>query len=330
MNIKPLGAAPQQPNAQPSSRDRAVAAFNQANQQAQSAQPVLDASNVSPEEMSAIIPATEQVEEIENKVEEQKPEEQSEISRKYAQLARQEKAFRDKVRQQEQAYKQRLAELEQKQQVKQPEVDMTKYRSIDQIKQDALQVLADAGVSYEELTQQILNQTPRDPRMDKEVSELRQQIQELKQAKDDAKKWQEEQQTQQYQAAVKQIENDVKSLINSDPNFETIKATKSSKDVVDLITETYHKDGILMTVEEAAQQVEDYLVDEALKFTQINKIKQKLAASSATKQQAKPEQTPGKTDPKQPQMKTLTNQTGVSRQLSAKERAILAFKGELK
>lgn len=111
-----------------------------------------------------------------------------------------------------------------------------------------------------------------------------------------------------------------------DPYFETIKQTNSVSDVVDLITATYEKDGILLSVEEAAKEVEDYLVDEAMKLTRIGKIKQRLAASTTAK--VSQEQTPA--PKKQTQMKTLTNAASTTRQLSAKERAILAFRGELK
>jgi hypothetical protein len=73
--------------------------------------------------------------------------------------------------------------------------------------------------------------------------------------------------------------------------------------------------------------VEDYLVDEAVKLANIGKIKKRLSTAPAVPAKTE-KQTPTN---KQPQtMKTLTNATASTRQLSARERALLAFKGELK
>jgi phosphopentomutase len=117
------------------------------------------------------------------------------------------------------------------------------------------------------------------------------------------------------------------SLVKNDPNFEAIRASGKGavKQVVQLIERTFDQDGILLTVEEAAQAVEDHLVEEATKLTRIGKIQQRLAANAKTAQ--KPVQTTGQS----PQAsKTLTNTMSTARPLSARERALLAFKGELK
>ncbi|MDE2106538.1 MAG: hypothetical protein KGL39_55500, partial [Patescibacteria group bacterium] len=107
----------------------------------------------------------------------------------------------------------------------------------------------------------------------------------------------------------------------------TIRATNSVKDVVDLIEQTFKEEGRVMDVEEAANEVENYLLEEIEKLTRIEKLKKRMEAKPAATPKSD-EQTPQK---KQPQtMKTLTNAASSSRQLSAKERAILAFKGELK
>lgn len=258
-----------------------------------------------------------------------KPEQDPALSRQFAQIARQERALRAKAQQQDAAFKAKeaaLAAREAELAAKQP--DLSQYIPKDRIKQDFLGVMAEEGVSYDALTQQILNQQPKDPRVEATISRLESKIKALEEQNNANKQSAQEQQTQAYQAAVKQIRMDVNSLVDSDPNFETIKATRSTKDVVDLITQTYDKDGILLSVEDAAQQVEDYLVEEAMNLTKIGKIKKKLGMTSSTP--PKPAATPNKSaDTKQP-MKTLTNAASSSRQLSARERALLAFKGELK
>lgn len=299
--------------------------------------PVANANNVSVEELSAIQSTQPtQTPEITDKntpseAEETAPETPKQdpaLTRQFAQLARQERALRAKAQQQDQAIKAREADLirrESELQAKAP--DLTKYIPRERLKEDALSVLDEAGISYDELTQQIIGRQPTDPRVTATIGRLEAKIQELEEANKSSQKTYQDQQQASYQAAVKQIKMDAVALVKADPNFETIKATNSVNDVVELITKTYDKDGILLTVEEAAQEVENYLVEEALKLTQVQKIKARLAQNAQT---GKTEQ---KTQPKAQQtqpMKTLTNATSSSRKLSARERAMLAFKGELK
>lgn len=330
---------------------RAIAAFSQQ----PPSQVVQNQNQVQPEEMKAIVPPAQRQsdsivdqqdqvlteEAVETAPEEVKeaaappPAEDPSLSKQFATLARQEKALRARAQQQEQAYKAKEAALTAREQElnsksNQPATDMTRYISKDMFKHDPYSALIEVGMTPEEAANTLITQTPMDPRVKSTVSRLEQEIRDLKAANEQAKVSAQESQSQAYKAAVRQIETDTTNLVNSDPNFETIKATSSIRDVVDLIEKTYAEDGILLSVEEAAQQVEDYLVDEALKIAKLSKIQQRLspvapktASSSAQTPAAKPEQKP------QP-MKTLTNATASTRQLSAKERALLAFKGELK
>lgn len=337
MKIVPVASpqqiAPHQSN-QTTLVQKAVEAFKAAGQTQET--PVINPSKVSPEEMTAITTPTQEVRDTSTEaiadasVPESKPD--PAISRQFAQLAKQERALRQKVQQQEIAIKAREAAISAKEaelNARSTSPDLSKYVQRDRIRQDALSVLDEVGVSYDELTQQIITRQPTDPRVTSTISRLENKIAELEKANKDTAKSYEDNQQQQYQAAVKQIELDTKSLVRQDPNFETIKATNSVRDVVELITETYKKDGVLLTVEEACQQVEDYLVEEATKLTRISKIKARLEKTNSSnpavqkQQAAQRQQQPGT-------MKTLTNNTASSRQLSAKERAILAFRGELK
>lgn len=252
------------------------------------------------------------------------------LSRQFAQLARQEKALRAKVQQQEAAWKQREADLKAREAAltSQAAPDLSQYIPRDRLKSDPLSVLAEAEVSYEDLTQRIVNRVPVDPQVQATINDLKAQIQELKKYNEDGKKSATDNQQAQYQAAVKQIHKDATALVKSDPiAYEAIHKTGTVKDVVKLIEDTYNKDGILMTVEEAAQEVENYLVEENFNMaTRIDKIKKRLG-------QVAPAQAPAKqspVSPQQSQMKTLTNATSSSRPLSARERALLAFEGKLK
>lgn len=330
----------------PDLKARAVAAFNQANQQP-AAQVVQNQNSISAEEMGAIIPQSSQqvdkVADIEETVEtaeapseevpkaESKPKEDPALSRQFAQLARQERALRAKAAQQDQALKAREAAI----QAREAEISSKSqqyqdgYISKDRLLRDTLGTLAEAGINYEEITRQAMNQTARDPRMEAMVDELKAEIKTLKQANETSQKTYNEQQQQAYQAAVKQIRQDAVSLVKADPiAYEAIAKTGSVKDVVDLITQTYDKDGVLLTVEEAAQEVENYLIDQGVNtLGRIDKIKKKLGMNASSS--AQKTQTPSPTKQTQP-MKTLTNATSSTRPLSARERAILAFGNKLK
>jgi hypothetical protein len=249
------------------------------------------------------------------------------LSSHYANLARKEKALRAK----ESQIKAREAAIRAKEEAAKPQTpaapafDESKYIPKDLLKSNALQALADAGVSYEEITELMLNQpAQQDAQRIAYERRLEAKLQELESKQAAVQKSIEQQQTTAYQQALRQIKSEVSQLVDTDPGFETIKATGSVSDVVDLIEKTFNKDNVLLSVEEAAQAVEDYLVEEATKLAKIEKIQKRLkpnASSQASVEKPQP-------DDKKQQLKTLTNAVGVSRQLTAKERAVLAFKGE--
>ncbi len=350
MKIQPVAgpAAVQQTTTnETAAKARAVAAFQSAGQQ-QPQQPVRSQNAIQPEEMGAIGAQKDSSEdEVEQGAESQAPEsseaapeaqEQTPaakpLSEQHLALIRREKAIRAQAQKQEQAFKareaalaQREAELSKTQAPEKP--DYSGYISKDMLKSNALQALAEANVSYEELTQQILNQGTMDPRAERMLANMEAKIQKLEAAAEEGKKREQTAQEEQYSAAVKQIETDVKKMITIDPEYEMIKVTGSYKDVVDLIKETWNQKGELLTNEEAARQVEEYLVEEAEKLAKIEKIRKRLNPAASTQAKTTQVQQPSVQTQKQaPQMKTLTNTNSVSRQLSARERALLAFKGE--
>lgn len=362
-----MKVVPTSPAAQPtgqsqaqSSRDRAISAFMQGGGQ----QPVQNQNAIAPEEMGALQQnRIERKEEDEDDHKEETPEvvemaaetpetpqveptaeepKESEVkdpalSRQFAQLARQERAMRAKAQQQEQVLAQREAALKAREAelAAKDQEYRSGYISKQQLKQNALAVLEAEGITYDDITQQALNPQTIHPMVQQTIETLKAEIAELKKASETAQKSQTEAQENQYKAAIKQIETKVSNLVNKDPAFETIKATNSIKDVVDLIEQTYKEDGILLTEEEAAQQVEDYLVEEAMKLAKLQKIQKRLqpAPASTTPAEVKAAAQTLAAHAKQAKqtqpMKTLTNASSVpARQMTARERAIAAFKGE--
>lgn len=322
-------AATEMPAAPLSARERAIAKMMEgATPNQEQTLPVQNASKVSPEEMSAVTGTSPETK-TENPTNEEatpaeaKPKDEP-LSAQYAQLARKEKSLRlemQKLKQEREAFK---AEREAAKAPAQPQFDPSKYVSKEQLQKDAWSVLNDSGITYDQLTEQAMNQpSPEIIQTRQMVAQLQAEIKALREGQDATKASIQEQQTQSYQQAVNQIRNDARNLVASDPDaYEAIKTTNSVDDVVDLIEKTFKEDGILMTVQEAAKAVEEYLSEEAFKLTQLKKIQQRLKPAG-TPAGTTPQQKEASGTQKQPS-KTLTNAVGTTRQLTARERALMA------
>lgn len=340
MQVAPKNAPPSPSDGQPkpmSTRERAIAAFNAASkgQEQAAATPPVNPSQVSPEELGAVKAPNVEQNDTTEAVADSTPKEatppkeestQPPLSTQYAVLARKEKALRAKVQAQEADLKSREAALQAREEaIKAKDSEyQTNYIQKNRFKTDPMTALNEAGLSYDELTQLALSPKPQtDPALLSVIEALKSQVEELRGSQEKFKQSSEDNAKQQYQQALNNIKAEVTSLVNTDPEFETIQATGSIGDVVDLIEAEFKASGRLMSVDEAAKEVEEYLVEEAIKIGRLKKIQQRLAPK-ATSASETPKQ-PGQT-----QTKTLTNTMATSRPLSARDRAILAFKGELK
>jgi hypothetical protein len=238
-----------------------------------------------------------------------------ELSPKFAALARKERALRSQA----QALKAKEEAL------KAQESDYsTKYIPKDRLMKETLAVLQEQGITYDQLTGMILNQPgPQDiasQKLEAKIAELEAKLEKQVTSA-------QESQTKAYEQAVNQIRDEAKLLVDSDAAYETIKETDNVEAIVALIEETYKGTNKVLSTKDAAQQVEDYLVEEALKMAGLKKVKAKLSPQEII-EEAKPQTT------EKPQIKTLTNDvTSLTKQLSNKDRrarAIAAFKGQLK
>lgn len=314
-----------------SARDRAIEAFKAA-QQTSTAQetPVQNPNNIKAEELSAIKASSEKTEE---KIEQQDTNEDSKasedtkakdthLSPQYAQLARKERALRaqaQELKAKEDAFKAREEAIKAKEAEYQ-----ANYIHKDKFKTNGLDALAEAGLSYDQLTDLILNSANRaeESPQDSAFKALQAEIKAIKDAQEAARRSYEEQQKAQYEQAVTQIRNETQQLVEDNPEFEAIKATNSIDDVVELIERTFHQTGKILAVEDAAREIEAYLAEEAYKLAQLKKIQSRLKPVE-NKQEVKEVK---KDEQKQNSMKTLTNAVGASRPMTARERAIAAFK----
>jgi hypothetical protein len=232
------------------------------------------------------------------------------------QLARRERA----IRQQHKAFQAEKAQFES---------ERAKLMDPQGWKQKFLQDPGSVGLTYEEIAGRYLNQPSPE---DQKVAALERKIAELEGKQSEAVSKVETAQKAAYDQAIKQISREVNLLVDGNDAYETIKATSSQDAVTALIESTYKEDGILISTEEAARQVEEYLLEEALKYAQLNKVKAKLAPPA--KEEAAASSPEDKTNPQKPTITTLsrTATQPAAKPLSAKEkreRAILAFQGKL-
>ncbi len=347
MKVTPLaGPAPVQATTtnNTEARARAIAALTgqsagttQGNQQAEA---VANPNQISPEEMSAVKApqTTETIDKstISEETIQEAPKVDPETQRKFEEITRQERLLRAKANKQAadlkaaqdalNAREAALAEREKK-------LDPSRYIERSRVKADTLGLLAEEGIDYNTLTEQLISQSAKDPRVEAQISRLEQTIRNLEVKLDINEKSQTEQRATEYQNALKQIERDTVALVKADSEtYEAIAKTNSHKAVVELIEREYKASGNLLSIEEAAQEVENYLVEESVnQVSRIDKIKKRLEAANASTAKAKPqEQKTQANNAETNTMKTLTNAQASSRKLSARERALLAFKGELK
>lgn len=347
--VAPKDAPPSIPSQSPSAnsaRERAIAKLTGGTQGLQPPQqtPVANPNAVSPEDLTAIKPPERQQGETTkdllsalnetNKVEdpakdsaeETKDTKEEPLSSQYANLARKEKALRAKVQAQEAASKAKEADIAQREEaIKAKEAEyQSRYIDKDTLKADPWTALQELGVTYDQLTQAALNQPQLDPAVRSMIDSLKAEIKATQLAQTKQEQAAKDAQSSSYKQAVEQIRTDVKKLVESDPSFEMVKHTDSVNDVVTLIEETFKKDGILMTVQDAAKEIEEYLFDEVIKVSQLKKVQSRLKPTTPA-----PEAPKTPTDPQTQQpTKTLTNAMSASRPMTVRERAIAAFHGQ--
>lgn len=233
-----------------------------------------------------------------------KPKEQD--SERFAALARKEKGLRAQYAK----FQQEKAAFEaQKVEAAKPKPEPTNWDA--KLAEDPFAVIKSAATTIEKLQA--------------EIAELKSgQTKSLEEVKNN--------QNKAYEQAVKQVAREVKLLVDGDEAYETIKATGSQDAVVELIKQTYADDGIILSAEEAATQIEEYLLEEALMVAKLKKVQAKL---SPPEEQNPATKTPNKAQT-QPTIttKTLTHSVNASTKPLSKsdvrQRAILAFQGQLK
>lgn len=224
------------------------------------------------------------------------PEPKKDNAALFAALAKKEKA----IRAERESIKAKAAELEKQR------AEITDLLSLKTTaKQDPLSVLKTLGITYEELTQRILNDGR--PAPDAEVKQLR----------DEVRQWQEKQEAErqrqleeekgrvaeEQKAAVDRFRGEVTSFVSSNAEkYELLNLYGQQGLVSEVIAQHYSATQRVMDTAEAADRAEKYLEELVQKAASTKKFAAKVAP-----QEAKPAQQVA-----QPRTNTLSNDLSAS------------------
>lgn len=199
---------------------------------------------------------------------------------KFAALSRKEKAMRQReaqLQQQSQQLEERLKALEAQQ------AEMQTFRSLpDRLKKEPFTVLQEQGLTYEQLAEMVLNDGKPTPDMllseyEKKFTAKMQEL-EQKLAEKEAKE-----QEARYEAAIEQFQGQLIEFVEQSPDYELIRANEASDLVFQVIEEHHNETGEILSNKEACDAVESYLLDEAKKLVDREKVKKLLQPQTPNK-----------------------------------------------
>ncbi len=202
--------------------------------------------------------------------------------------------------------------------------DLSGYVSKADLKASPLKLLLAEGVTYDQLTEEILAQSSDNPNF----SRLEADIKTLKEGFENQTKSMSEKEAAIEAQVRAQITRDAQTLISQGDDFEMIREAGYAPKITELIDKTFKKTGEIMDLAEAATLIENELLEESLKFARIKKVQSRLQPAPTPAQQQQP---PKQDRPGTKTMRTLTNRDGsTSLSMSKRERAIAAMEGRLK
>jgi len=205
------------------------------------------------------------------------PEKKESLSSQFAALAKKEK----RILSEKQAVDARVKELEEK---------LKLYEQFESKKKEAktnpLDYLSEAGLSYDELTQFMLNGGK--PKEKDKTSELEQKLNAfMEQAERDKKsqaELQEKQLQEQEEKVIQQFKDNVKKHIEAKKDtYELVNLYDAQDLVISTIEAHYEKTQEILDLDDAASKVEEYLEGEAKKIANTNKFKDKFKLDDVKK-----------------------------------------------
>jgi hypothetical protein len=171
-----------------------------------------------------------------------------------------------------------MAELEAKMKsMEMPKAEPVKAPLEYRLKREPLKALEDEGLSYEKLTQLILNDGKQSPEVQMQLmreeleNKYNARIEQLEKSIQDK----EVKKQQEYEAQVVQnFKNELNEFVNNNEEYELIKANNAADAIYSVIEEHYNKTGRILSNKEAADAVESHLLGEARKLLKLKKLAQ--------------------------------------------------------
>lgn len=128
------------------------------------------------------------------------------------------------------------------------------------------------------------------------------------------------------QQVLGEIRREAMALTAEGDQYEAIRAAKAQNDVVELVHRTWKTTGEVMSTAEAAELVENQLIDEAIPFAKLNKVQSRITPA----QEKFIEKILDAPKPNTKIMRTLTNRDTAPTVVDRRARAIAAMEGRLK
>ncbi len=209
------------------------------------------------------------------------PGESVQLSPHVAALARKEQAFRRR----EQEHKAKEAALE----AERAELAELKAFKAKLAAKDFSGV--ESFVPYDEYTNYLIEKTNTSSPEALALKELKNEVESVKKAqKDDVEK--------RFEAAVNERRKAIADIVSTSAEYSSVKELKAEEHVLKYMLDTWEKDGVDLTPEQAAQEVEKVILEEAGKWSGLSKLKTNNASTEDEKKQLPPLKTA---------VKTLTN-----------------------
>lgn len=188
------------------------------------------------------------------------PEESVKLSPQISAIARKEQAQRKR----EQALLQREKALEAKL------ADADKYAQLrEKLAAKDYSAAEELGLTYDEYVEYKLN-------AEKTADPNEQRVRTLEERLTASEKAQEEKSLREYEQNQALWKQEIAKIVSENEAFLTIKELGLEHVVLQHVNDSFEEDGIELTAEQAAQQIEDELVKRAEKFASVSKIKNKV------------------------------------------------------
>lgn len=179
------------------------------------------------------------------------------------------------------------------------------------IKSKPLSVLQELGVTYDQLTNDILTAQGQ---ISPEVESLKAEIEALKKGVDERFSATE---VAQESHAINYVADKLDAIIDTE-DFELLKEAEGGEEVIRRVYTHWKKTGKELDVAKVAKEYQDELLEEAERYAKLKQVQSRL-----TPQEPPPlEQKSG--------IRTLTNKDSARTQMDRRQRAILAMQGQLK